>query len=113
MLVLIWLLLVSVQSFTPFQIRVLRNLFRRYDTGEGFTATDSVLSSALAYAEPWQNKMYIDGAKLGNTPNTFANVAHHETLHLTGATHRNGHPLMNYTVRLDPNGRVLEDPFVL
>ena len=47
--------------------------------------------------------------RLYNTPTTLENIIYHEVLHSVGLNHTYENGLMNYSLRLDRYGRVLED----
>lgn len=100
-------------GFNQYQASTIRALFRDHGVPQGLAAIDSILSGSIAFSEVAAGKSYIDGRRLWYAPNTYHNVLNHEIAHLLGANHGDGSPYMSYSVRIWPNGTVIDDDFVL
>tara|TARA_R110001632_G_scaffold167079_3_gene285516 strand:+ start:564 stop:1100 length:537 start_codon:yes stop_codon:yes gene_type:complete len=69
-------------------------------------------AGSFGYTSFYDNNYETDisiSRRLFNTKNTLHNVVKHEILHSVGLNHTYENGLMNYSLRLDRYGRVLED----
>jgi hypothetical protein len=107
------LLLALASALTPDQVATTRAVMK-YRNVPGWSAIiDSVLFNEIAFTDQMAQKVYIDGSKLANAPNTFTNVMIHECGHLLGAQHGDGSLGMAYAVNLDVLGNVVNDAYLL
>lgn len=103
-------LLQRVVSFNAHQARMARKVMRKRSCVPQFARiVDAVLKDQIAFALADGNTVYVDGARLEDSPNTFHNVIVHETSHLCGSKHGDGTLAMEYHVTTSFNGSVQDD----
>jgi hypothetical protein len=72
---------------------------------------ESPLAGPLAFTANDGSRIFIDSARLEESPNTMWNVLRHEFAHSQGQVHSNATREMHYAATLDPQGRVVNDNY--
>lgn len=93
--------------------RMLRRIFRlQSEFINPFVALiESPLAGPLAFTANDGSRIFIDSARLEESPNTMWNVLRHEFAHSQGQVHSNATREMHYAATLDPQGRVVNDNY--
>lgn len=110
---LLFALLTLVTSMTPQQAAIARQVMRARKVPAWSVLIDAVQADNIAYADGDLKRIYIDAARLRNTPKTFANIVAHECQHLNGGRHFDGSFGMSYVATQSQNGEMVEDNFLL
>lgn len=112
MLVTFFILTVALLAvgLTDQQLQFIRTLTGPFSGVDPFvTVVDAPIANQLAYTAPDLKRVYVDFNRLKNTPVTTYNVLKHEMAHTRGAQHGDGSKEMNYHVKQDRDGRIVED----
>lgn len=105
--------LTLVTAIQPKHIEMIRSEMAKQKTNDWVTIQNAIQRQQLAYTSSDLKHIYIDFDRFRNASNTLANVIKHEVAHTKGATHGDGSPYMQYAVRVDMFGNVIEDAYVM
>ena len=105
--------IVFVASLTPQQAAIARQVMRARKAPAWSVLIDAVQADNIAYADADLKRIYIDAARLRNTPTTFANIVAHECGHLNGGRHFDGSFGMQYSATQNVAGEIVEDAYLL
>lgn len=107
-------IILLVIGLTDQQLQFIRALTGPYSGVDSFvTVIDAPIANQVAYTAPDLKRVYVDFARLGQTPVTAYNVLRHELAHTKGAVHGDGSVEMNYHVTQDMNNRIANDQFFI
>lgn len=98
---------------SPIADRMLRQIFRRYNVSVNpyVALIESPLNGPVAFTATDGSRMFVDTRRLEEAPNTLWNVLRHEVAHTQGQIHSDVTPEMQYSVQLDPQGRIVNDEY--
>ena len=102
-----------VAGLQPKYAEVVRDLMKKQNAPEWVTIQDSLQRDQLAFTTGDLKHIYVDFEAFSKAPNTLKSVLKHEIAHSQGRVHGDGSPYMQYAVRKDPLGEVVDDQWVL
>ena len=82
--------IVFVASMNPQQAAIARQVMRARKVPAWSVIIDAVQGDNIAYADADLKRIYIDAARLRNTPKSFGNIVAQECSHLNGGRHFDG-----------------------
>ena len=98
-----------VAAFTDYQCETIRSLTKKYGPRDA-VFIDVCMTQDYAHTDIERKIVSIDARRFDCCPRTFSNVIQHELAHCAGRLH-NSIPgdIMNYSIRVLPNGDIIED----
>ena len=92
---------------------MIRDLAKKQNLPDFVTIQDSIQRGQLAFTSADLKHIYVDLNAFPNAPNTLQSVLKHEYAHAQGHVHNDQSPYMQYAVKKDINGDVINDDWVL
>lgn len=97
----------------PKHAKIIRDLAKKQNLPDFVTIQDSIQRDQLAFTSTDLKHIFVDFDQFKDAPNTLISVLKHEISHTQGHVHNDQSPYMQYAVRLDPTGAVINDDWVL